>query len=371
VCVFWRDAGRPHKCVGPVRRLALGLEIAAIVAAVAIEVFMPPAQWIETYYANGAYPVIDRTVRTVTGPLPFCLGDVLFAIAVVWLVRYWVVAFRRVPAGGRVRGIGLIALRTLAIACAIIVWFELSWALDYSRVPLADKIPVHNERTDEDSVGRFADRVNDELTRDAGPAHAHPLDDATFAQRLVPTFEATIHRLGDRASFAPPRIKPTMFQPLLQASATTGFTDPWTHEVNVDATLFFFERPSVYAHEWAHLSGFTDESEANFISVIACTTSSDPLLKYSGWLLVWENLPEHVHLTHTMGKLAYEDIMAIRARYVRNVNKQVEGASRSVYDKYLKSNHVKAGYASYRLFIRWMTGADFDRQGLPIVRPGT
>jgi hypothetical protein len=351
----------------PVSRFAPILDVAAIVAAIAITGFIPAPAWIETHYANGAYPIVDRTVRAITAPLPFCLGDLLFAIAVTWLVRYWVVAFRR-SRSGRLLTFGRVALRTVAIGAAIVVWFMLSWAYGYSRVPLADKIVVHNERTDEDSVGRFADRVNDELSRDADPAHAERLDDDAVGARLLPTFTATIHRLGDVSGFAPPRIKPTLFQPLMQASATTGFTDPWTHEVNLDATLFFFERPSVFAHEWAHISGFNDEAEANFISVIACTTSHDPLLKYSGWLLVWENLPQDVHLTHAMGKTAYDDIEAIRARYLRNVNKQVESVSRSAYDHYLKSNHVKAGYASYHLFIRWMTGADFDRDGLPVVR---
>jgi len=355
--------------VRAVRWLGFIFDCAAILAAVAIKSITPSSLWVETHYSNGAYPAVDHVVRAITGPLPFCLGDGLFAIAVAWLVRYWIVAIRRAR-GKRLQTAGRVGLRTLAILCAIFVWFVLSWGYGYSRIPLADKIPVHNERTDEDSVGRFADRVNDELSRDADAAHRDPLPDTVIGDRLGPTFEAAIHRLGDRSSFAPPRVKPTLFQPMMQASATTGFTDPWTHEVNVDASLFFFERPAVYAHEWAHLSGFNDEAEANFISVIACTTSKEPLLKYSGWLLVWENLPQNVHLTHTMGKTAYDDIMAIRARYERNVNKTVEHASRSTYDKYLKSNHVKAGYESYRLFIRWMTGADFDSAGLPIVRAG-
>jgi hypothetical protein len=351
-----------------VSRFAPILDVAVIAAAIAIAVFIPSAGWIEAHYSNGAYPLIDRCVRTITGPLPFCLGDVLFAIAVAWLVRYWIVSFRR----GRERWqlvLARLLLRTAAVGAAIFIWFMISWAYGYSRVPLADKIPVHNDRTDEDSVGRFADRVTDELTRDADAAHADRADDTVVGERLLPTFTATIQRLGDDAAFAPPRIKPTLFQPFMQASGTTGFTDPWTHEVNLDASLFFFERPSIFAHEWAHLSGFNDESEANFISVIACTTSHDPLLKYSGWLLVWENLPQDVHLTHRMGKTAYDDLVAIRARYLRNVNKQVETVSRNAYDHYLKSNHVKAGYQSYRLFIRWMTGADYDNEGLPIVRP--
>jgi hypothetical protein len=170
---------------GPVPRLALVLDVAAIVAAVAVVAFTPSPAWIELHYANGAYPDIDRAVRTITGPLPFCLGDVLFVIAVSWLVRYWIVAFRR-SRDGWLRRLGRLALRTLGIACAIFVWFMFSWAYDYSRVPLADKIPVHNERTDEDSVGRFADRVNDELSRDADAGARRPAGRRRrSAQRLV------------------------------------------------------------------------------------------------------------------------------------------------------------------------------------------
>ena len=170
------------------------------------------------------------------------------------------------------------------------------------------------------------------------------------------------------ATFAPPHIKPTLFQPLMELSATSGFTDPWTHEINVDAGAFAFERPAYYAHEWAHLAGFTDEAEANFISVLACTNSHDPLLAYAGWLLVWFNLPANVHITHRIDRLAYDDIAAIRARYLRHMNRSVAHVQEVAYDKYLKSNRVRAGYDSYRLFIRWMTGADFDAAGLPRVR---
>jgi len=350
-----------------VRRSGFVFDAAAIVAALAVRFVTPAPAWTEAYYSNGAYPAIDRAVRAVTGPLPFCLGDVLAAVALAWLLRYAIVALRR--ARDRRTAALRVVLRVFAALCVIFVWFMASWAYNYGRVPLADKIPVHDERTNEDSVNAFADRAVDRLSALAEAAHRDEAGDAEIARRLVPTFERTIARLGDAAAFAPPHVKPTLFQPLFAASATTGFTDPWTHEVNVDASLFPFERPAIYAHEWAHVAGFADESEANFISVIACTTSHDPLLEYSGWILIWENLPRNVRVTHRMRRRAYEDIEAIRARFLRNVNPQVERASRAAYDRYLKSNRVKAGFASYRLFIRWMTGADFDRDGLPLVRP--
>ena len=40
-----------------------------------------------------------------------------------------------------------------------------------------------------------------------------------------------------------------------QATATYGFTDPWTHEVSLVSTLFPFEVPASYAHEWSHIAG--------------------------------------------------------------------------------------------------------------------
>jgi hypothetical protein len=355
-----------------VRRIGLIADVVAIVAALLVRVAPLSAQFIERHYSNGIYPSIDRAVRAITGPLPFTLGDVLFFVAVFFLIRYWIVTLRR---AGERRGpvAARVLLRTVAIAAAIFVWFEASWAFNYGRVPLADKIPVHNERTDEDSVGRYADHVTDMLSKLADAAHAEEAHatDETFEAKLVPRFDAITQRLGNVATFAPPHIKPTVFQTTMQLSATNGFTDPWTHEVNVDSSTFFFERPAIYAHEWGHISGFADESEANFISFIACTTSKDPLIAYSGWVLVWFNLPTGVHLTHPMGKTAYDDIMAIRARYTKQVNKQVAHAQVAVYDTYLKSNHVKAGYGSYRLFVRWLTGADFDRDGLPIVKEQT
>ena len=348
----------------PPRRL---FDLVVIAAAIAVRTIVPSQQWIERHYSNGVYPAIDAGVRAVTGRLPFTLGDVLLVLALASIARYWFRALRDARYSRIVR-MARVVLRTVTVASALYVWFMASWAYGYLRVPLAEKIAVHNARTDEDSVAAFADRVVDKLSTLAVAAHREPDDGETFAQRLVPSFTATIGRLGDRSAFSPPRVKPTLWQPMFALSGTTGFTDPWTHEVNLDATVLSYERPAIYAHEWAHIAGFNDESEANFIAVIACTTARDPRLRYSGWLLVWFNLPSDVRITHRMGKLAYADIAAIRARYLANVNRAVERASRAAYDGYLKSNHVKAGFASYRLFIRWMTGADFDRAGLPLVR---
>ncbi len=341
-------------------------DLTACGCAFAVAGIRPSPAWIEASYSNGAYPVIDRAVRSVTGPLPFCLGDVLCVVLVAWLVRYAVVSQRRAR-GRRLAALATTALRVLGAAAFVFVWFMVSWGFGYSRVPLARKIVVRTDRVTSATVDAFADHVADELRAAAGPAHREGVD-RDFAVRLEPTFDATIRRFGDAASFSPPNAKPTIFQPLMESSATSGFTDPWTHEINVDASALPYERPAYYAHEWGHLAGFNDEAEANFIAAIACTRSHDPALVYAGWLLVWFNLPSDVRVTHPVGRIAYADLAAIRARVLAHMNRHVVAAQHRAYDAYLKSNHVAAGYASYQLFIRWMVGAEFDRDGLPFVR---
>ncbi len=352
---------------------SLLFDVLVIAVALGVKYLAPSGRWIEVHYSNGIYPAIDRGVRALTGPIPFTLGDVALLAVLIALVACWVRTLRASRRDRRLVTTGSLAIRTLALAALAYLWFDFSWAFNYSRIPLADKIPLHDERTNQDSVLAFAEHVVGELNANVAAAHrelrTEHVDDTSNALALQPRFEKVIARLGDRSTFNPPRVKPTIFQPLFEASATTGFTDPWTHEVNLDASAFDFERPALYAHEWAHIAGFADETEANLISVLACTTSPNPLLRYSGWILTWFNLPPDIHVRKRLKRQAYDDIRAVIARYRKHVRPQVERASRLAYDRYLKANRVKAGYASYHLFVRWLTGADFDRDGLPIVRP--
>ena len=64
--------------------------------------------------------------------------------------------------------------------------------------------------------------------------------------------------------------------------------NPFGLEVLANPDLLPFEKPSVAAHEWAHLAGYADESEASFVGFLTCIRAATPAA-YSGWLfLYWE-----------------------------------------------------------------------------------
>jgi hypothetical protein len=343
---------------------------AAIVAvAVAVALWHPAAQWVEANYTNGFYSRLDPVLQAITRPLPFALGDALLVAFALLLLALWTIVLRR---GGR-RGVGPRVLRllarTLALLAVVFLWFEAFWGLNYDRVPVNDKVIVRRSAVDTQRVDAYADHVLEMLDANVVAAHENPPGDDGVQAALQPPFEAAIARLGDQHPFGLPSVKPTIFNGMLGSTGDSGFMDPWTHEVNLYTGQLFFERPATFAHEWAHAAGFADESEANYVSVLTCINSPLAVARYSGWLLVWFNMPSDVRPKHHVLAQVRADVEAIRARYRLQVRPAIARAQQAAYDRYLRANRVNAGIDSYRLFVRWMIGATYDENGLPLVNP--
>ena len=112
-----------------------------------------------------------------------------------------------------------------------------------------------------------------------------------------------------------------------------------------------FERPYVVAHEWGHLAGFADESEASFVGWLTCL-AGDEASRYSAWLYLSPQLVRHLgeeERSRVWGRLApgpATDLRAVAAR-TREAVPIVRRNANRVYDQYLKANRVEAGVASY------------------------
>ena len=100
-------------------------------------------------------------------------------------------------------------------------------------------------------------------------------------------------------------------------------TDPFFLEVIVNSDLLPSERPFVLAHEWAHIAGYADESEANFISWLTCVRAS-PAAQYSGWLAAYQHISSGLPpadrrmLAATLSPPVRMDLAAERERFGRS-----------------------------------------------------
>jgi hypothetical protein len=128
--------------------------------------------------------------------------------------------------------------------------------------------------------------------------------------------------------------------------------NPFGLEVLANPDLLPFERPFVAAHEWGHLAGYADESEANFVGWLTCVRA-DEASQYSGWLyLYWQiagELPAkgRASISEALTAGPRDDLSAIAARLRRGDLPALRRASWMVYDRYLKANRVEAGVQSY------------------------
>jgi len=333
-----------------------------IASALLVALVHPPPAMIEHLYANGFYPAWDLFERPLVERVPFAVGDVPAALLALHLVRTLL--------GARERGLSETLGGLLATVAAVALWFFIGWGLNYQRPGFERRLVVRADHVTARSIDALANRTIREMNAVASAAHREMFagDDARLGARLTPTFDAAIERLGTTDVFAPPRVKPTIFDRFMISGGTSGFMNPWTHEVSLVSTLSPAERPAYYAHEWSHVAGFADEAEANYLATLACIRSSNPLLRYSGWLLVWFNLPRDVHATAYATPLVRADVTGIVRRVRGEMQPAVANAQRTAYGAYLRANGVRAGYADYRGFIRWLVAAEADRDGLPIVR---
>ena len=146
-------------------------------------------------------------------------------------------------------------------------------------------------------------------------------------------------------------------------------TDPFFLEIILNPDVLPSERPFVLAHEWAHLAGYADESEANFVAWLTCIRGS-AAARYSGWLSAYQHvssglpLQDRRALAAALSSAVAGDLAAERARFARS-SERVRVAARGAYDTYLRANRVDEGIASYNAVVRLMLGVAFDASWKP------
>jgi hypothetical protein len=321
----------------------------------------PSAAWVEHVYTNGFYAAWERAIQPPIAVFPWSLGDLAILAGIAAIVAIIVRAvqtrsFRPV-------------LAVAAVAGLYCFWFEASWGWNYDRAPIEARVRYDPARVNPHALDALRARAIAQINALAPAAHANaalPLD----RNALRDAWLGVVRAAGDTWDPSVDGSKPTIFDPVMQANGTSGFVNPLTLNVQLAGDLLWFERPFDLAHEWSHIAGFAREDEANYIAIVSCTRSTDPVLRYSGWLELFLYLPPLEHYAkRTFSPLVWSDFAAIRRRDARHLNRAFERLSLRTYNAYLKSNHIASGIQNYGEVARLYLGVPLDRRGLPKARP--
>jgi hypothetical protein len=357
------------------RILAVKPVIQAVIIVLAAVAALAPVSpdTVERWFSTGLYPPIQRALTPVANRLPFAWLDLLVIGAIIALIVFIV---RTVKASRRAHRIApaLHALATLATAAAVVyLLFLIVWGFNYRRIAMTERLSVQPGPPTSDAVLALGVEAATQMNALHDQAHATgwtaPVDDA----RLRAAFASVQRMLSDGPTATPGRLKGTMFGPYFRWTSVDGMINPFGLEVLHNPDLLEFEQPFIAAHEWAHLAGYADESEASFVGWLTCMQGDVPS-RYSGWLFLYWQVSGEVDAGSRakLGALIQAgpraDINAVVERLQRGQLPWLRATSWRVYDQYLKANRVEAGIRSYGAVVTLILRAQFGPGWTPVRR---
>jgi hypothetical protein len=334
---------------------------AVVLLAAAAAIVPLPATAIERAYSSGLYLLWQPWITAASNATTMAVFDLLIATAIVAWLAAAIVDMRR-------RGWGSaapIAVRTVVWCAAAYIVFLAGWGFNYRRVPLADKLAYNGARVSADSGQQLAAAAVDRVNALYRAAHAEGFPAAGVVDaRMAHAFERAQRELGAARTAVAGRPKHSWLDLYFRRAVVDGMTDPYFLETLTASDLLPFERTFVIAHEWAHLAGYANEGEANFVGWLTCLRG-DEAQQYSGWLFLYNEAAstltraERSDLARRVDEGPRADLRASVDRIARNASPRIAEAGWRVYNQYLKANRVESGTRSYTEVVRLILGTRY------------
>jgi len=329
--------------------------------------------FVEHWYSTGVYPPMQRLLTPLSNLVPFAVFDILTIGAAVATAAALARGIRRARRARR-WALVLTTLANIGTGVAVVYLVFLAfWGFNYRRVPMTERLVVDRSTPGSEAVVALGFQAVEQLNSLYAAAHAVGDEPPWLDQRLRDAFDRVQGFLSDAPYAVPGRLKSTIYGPYFRWTSVDGMVNPFALEVIANPALLPFERPFVAAHEWAHLAGYADESEANFVGWLTCLRASASA-QYSGWMYLYWQLsgevaaPDRARLAAALASGPRRDVEAIVERLRRGQMPWLRRSSWMVYDQYLKANRVEAGIRSYGLVVTLILRAHFEEDWRPVRR---
>lgn len=312
-------------------------------------------EFIETYYSNGIYVYISKLFRYTLGWIPFSFGDLVYAISIIYIIRWFYINRKRLRKDSRQYIIDVVS------ALSIVYFsFHLLWGLNYYRLPLHKSLNLKSDYTTEQliSVTKKLIIKSNALYNKIEGDDTLKIDipySKTEILNLAPKGYRKLQKTYPNFEYNPKSVKKSLFSYPLTYMGFSGYLNPFTNEAQVDDLIPIYLFPATTTHEMAHQLGYAAENEANFIGCLASIAHDDQYFKYSGYTFA---------LRFCLNEIANRDEALFDELY-KTVNKGIlnnyqesrefwddyenplEPIFKTTYSSFLKANKQSKGMESY------------------------
>ena len=323
----------------------------------------------ERYYSNGLYQWIAAISRTVFGKVPFSIGDIIYFILVITLLR-WLYKNRKT---WRISWKDNL-LKIVSIFSVTYFLFHLLWATNYYRVPLYKKMAIEKKYSEEQLI-TFTKKLINKTNEIHHQIVSNDSVKVTFPyteQQIFDKNTAGYKNLSSQYpffSYKHPSIKKSLISTPLTYMGFSGYLNPFTGEAQVNDRVPLYNFPTTACHEMAHQIGYASESEANFIGYLASIKNNDMYFKFSGYSFA---LKHCLNVLEKMEEGKSKTLLPLINKGIRKNFKEshefweshqtfIEPGFKFFYDNFLKFNSQKDGLESYSKFVDLMVNYYKDK----------
>ena len=315
------------------------------------------------FYASTIYPLFTGTVGRLIGLLPFSLAELLLYVLAVSAVACILWGLPRLVSGrlSPLQAAAGLAVRAALISGTLFLIYTAFCGINYHRGTFAGNagITVSPSTADELAAlyASLAESINGDaasVSRDAEGVFYIDMPAKDSGRACVDAMKELGGQIEALDSFYP-MPKPVLVWQLLSYQNVTGVYSPFTIEANYNRDIPCFTLPFTICHELSHLTGYMREDEANFIGWLACASSGEAWLRYSGNLTAFITVGNALYAVdrdawaRVYGGLCPEAKTDLE--YNNNYWSRFEGKVAQTHEKvnnsYLKANGQADGVKSY------------------------
>lgn len=341
------------------------LPLGPLAAALALQALASRnPQLVERYYSRRIFPPIIHALSLFNGVVGISIAELMIYVLAATLAGTLIYQAREIHLRRRrvaeVLRTNLLAL--LWVPGSAMLIFLLIWGMNYQREPLAGKLGFKGRSANHEQLKMISETIVNGVNSNYGESHPSVAVEGSPSGRpgrakIYELIESAYQQealLGDAGSgrYGPP--KPFYFSGLLSRLGLSGFYVPFTGEPHFNAAQPDFDLPYVIAHEKAHQRGFAREDEANFVAFLVCVNSTDPFVRYSGYLNALRVVGAFVSSDPQFYKALFERIddgvksdLQARAAFWARTQGPARVVAHRVNNSYLKANRIESGAQSY------------------------
>lgn len=307
-----------------------------------------------SWYCRNIYSLISRGWTAVTGPIPVSVSEVIILLLPLLLAADIIICRHHLRA---------VPKHAAVLAAVLFFMYQANCGVNYYREPF-----VTPEVTD--SAEFTAEELADFCVYASGMAdnciaecrHGDYPDWDETSRKASDSMDSLGEEHPELKGPYPLPKKLFALSGLFSSMGVSGIYSPFTIEANVNGMMPGMDLPFTACHELAHLKGFMNEGEANYIGWLACIGSEDPYFRRSGWINALAYSTSALYSSdpgmfdRISGSLSPEAMAEIAANhdFWRSHKTKASEVQDKMNDRYLRSNGQSDGIRSYGRFTSLM-----------------